>query len=266
MNFNFSINSYVASFCIRIFIAFINLCISFVGLGVIVDNFTGNDFIMKEANRDFEISFFSLTGFIELATIIHCIILFCRQRKMKDLSRLFSLDSKVTCVIILFRIGGPVSLSIFVITKINQVITPNIRNRVAYYDDTRRKLEWETIERLTIVILTFQIVHLVVIIVGLNWQPLSFAREVEFSGVITDTVALRHLESMRQEKQNNAKRLEEVKQKNEEKLKQQRDKFHYQIPNQNYRFLRNVKEVDIEDVSGHSTKHGRSENGSDPYA
>lgn len=159
MNSNFTVKGYSQTFIARFVLATVILGIALTGL-----SFTNNDvenaryYKMKRYDKVFEIIFFVTTAVVETLAMLLYLFLWVRQRKSQNLAQLNKVDNIMSCVLIVFRILVPIALSIFILSRVNKIETPNILSRIAHSDDAERKKEWDAIYKITISILIFEII------------------------------------------------------------------------------------------------------------
>ena len=87
MNSNLSLGGYVSTFFLRSFFSLLVAGVSCVGLAIVVNNYTGNDFKMEPKNKELMQFYFAGTLILEAAQVCWNVFLWNSQRKLQDLSQ-----------------------------------------------------------------------------------------------------------------------------------------------------------------------------------
>lgn len=115
--------------------------------------------------------------------------------------------------------------------------------------------QYNTISTYTIVILAMEICQILWFTYAIMNQPTTTIREIEFDTILTDQNAMEKIQMIKQQREINACRLEDIKQKQfdkAEKMKKRMNAFDYKT---NEDFIRNFKNTDNK---GHNKEN-------DPY-
>jgi len=111
----------VHTYAYRAFYSIILTVVSAVGLAIVADNYTGNNYKMKEKNKLIMTLFFSLTCLIEIGSVLLNFIFYRKQRNLINLEDIFQADMKTTCCLIFGRVAFTISLAVFVISRVGDL-------------------------------------------------------------------------------------------------------------------------------------------------
>lgn len=174
-----SLERYATSFLLRSGWSLLIVALSCAGLGVVVDNLTGNNFTMARENRQFEIVYFSGTAATELLSAIIYMTFFFRQRGVQDLNNFNMVDCRCTCFFTFIRIGFTIALSIFMLIEASRYTSIRHYENMRPFD--REKIrDWTALEKITGVILGMEIAYFMALVCGLMYQPENFERSPGF--------------------------------------------------------------------------------------
>ena len=181
MNNNMSLGKYVCTLPIRALWSLTLSVSAFVGLAMVLDNATGNNYRFQNKNKAFETAFFGITAGFETAAVLLYTYLYFSQRRIEDLSDVNRVDCKCTCFLFFLRIAFTVTLSIFMIVQASTFTQRDVSQTTNL--NSQRK-EYAALEKLTIWILSAELIQLVVILLGIQYQPENFSRaETAFTDI-----------------------------------------------------------------------------------
>ena len=221
---------------------------------------------MKQSNKQFETIFFSLTLVVEIISILACFILYRKQKKLRDLSRIHQLDSQSSCGLIILRISIPITLGIIVLTGIGLGKRSVLSHTTIRIDDQQKQKEWNDIFKITIIVLVMEVCYIAFFVYWLYHLPASFERELKFDGVITEMHAMKKLEDKKLRLADGKKRYEAALEKDKKNFEKAQMKFAYK-KSPNVHFIRNYKLADDDDISGHTySAKNSSDLNEDPYS
>jgi hypothetical protein len=78
MKNSFSVETYVCTFIIRTLWSCLIVLTAVIGLSIVTQNATGNNFKMEKRDHDFEVMFFSITAGVELLAAVFYVLLWVR--------------------------------------------------------------------------------------------------------------------------------------------------------------------------------------------
>ena len=153
----FDMNMYVVTMFARAVLSLLICVIAITGMGIAGTNNLKHNY--------FEFFYFFVVFMIEMPLTVFYIYLYCKQKGLRDLDPVNRIDCRGSCVALFLRLAWHFGMSLFIVIRINME------------DFILKDKKWKEVRDLTIVVMTFTVMHMIGFLCALAYQPMEYIRK-----------------------------------------------------------------------------------------
>lgn len=193
---NFSIHFYVCTFVMKALWSLTIVILGCLGFEIVAYDILHNRQMQAPQNQTFEQIYFLGTAVIEFISVVMCLGLYYKQRKVNDVGNIMNLDNQSQCFLLFLRIIFPVAFSIIQLAGIDSIERPAHQR---YNSDPRDNSmsQYNVVFTYTLVILCMEITQILWFTYAVMNQPTNTKREIEFDSILTDQNAIEKIQMIR---------------------------------------------------------------------